>query len=205
MVEELATLFARAEVYIYIFMEITTKLSTVQRVLLKRANWKDNVFFILLFGVFSIICTYLGITLPTSGAILNIRDLGPMVAGLVAGWPIGVAVGLIGGIHRFFLGGITAFSCGLATVFAGLIGGLIYKVRKGSLIGVLLGMLVAIIVEIVHAGITLLIARPFEDALFVVQHAIPAMMIANSLGIAVSIIVIAKEIRENTSSVHADS
>src|SRR4030043_698291 len=110
-------------------MEIFTQIKSVQRVISQKAIWYDTLFFILLFGGFSIFGTYTGIVLP-SGAISSIRDLGPLVAGLVAGPLVGLGAGLIGGLHRYFLGGFVAVPCGLSTVIAGLLGGLIYKLNK---------------------------------------------------------------------------
>jgi len=122
-----------------------------------------------------------------------------MIAGLTAGPIIGLAVGLIGGIHRLLLGGFTCIPCGLSTVLAGLIGGAIYYFNKGKLIGILQGILLAVFVELLHGGLTLLIARPFAEALEVVKTAIPAMMVANALGVAIGIIILehTKELREN--------
>jgi LytS/YehU family sensor histidine kinase len=93
-------LFASSEIFIFVFMEIVTKMAPIQRVIFKKAKTNDYIIFILLFGSFSIFGTLIGI--PGSyGAITNIRDLAPIVAGLVAGPYVGMAVGLIGGIHIF--------------------------------------------------------------------------------------------------------
>lgn len=188
-------LFAETEIFIFVFMEIVTRIETIQRVIVKKASWRDMVIFILIFGGFSIFGTYVGRPLP-SGAIVNIRDFAPMIAGLTAGPIIGSAVGLIGGVHRLFLGGFTCTPCGLATILAGVVGGAIYYFNKGKLIGILQGMLVAVIIEALHGGLTLLIARPFADALEVVKTAIPAMMIANALGVAIAIIILDHIIKE---------
>jgi len=188
-------LFAETEIFIFVFMEIVTRIETIQRVIVKKASWRDMVIFILIFGGFSIFGTYVGRPLP-SGAIVNIRDFAPMIAGLTAGPIIGSAVGLIGGVHRLFLGGFTCIPCGLATILAGVVGGAIYYFNKGKLIGILQGMLVAVIIEALHGGLTLLIARPFADALEVVKTAIPAMMIANALGVAIAIIILDHIIKE---------
>ena len=188
-------LFAETEIFIFVFMEIVTRIETIQRVIVKKASWRDMVIFILIFGGFSIFGTYVGRPLP-SGAIVNIRDFAPMIAGLTAGPIIGSAVGLIGGVHRLFLGGFTCIPCGLATILAGVVGGAIYYFNKGKLIGILQAMLVAVIIEALHGGLTLLIARPFADALEVVKTAIPAMMIANALGVAIAIIILDHIIKE---------
>jgi sigma-B regulation protein RsbU (phosphoserine phosphatase) len=195
--EKILGLFAETEIFIFVFMEIITRIKTIQRVVVKRASWRDKAIFILIFGGFSILGTYVGIPLA-SGAIVNIRDFAPMIAGVAAGPIIGLAVGLIGGVHRLLLGGFTCIPCGLATVLAGLIGGAIHYFNKGELIGILQGVLVAIFVELLHGGLTLLIARPFAEALEAVKIAIPAMMVANALGIAIGIIILShtKELKE---------
>jgi sigma-B regulation protein RsbU (phosphoserine phosphatase) len=197
--ERLLGLFAETEIFIFVFMEIVTRIKPIQRVIIKKATWRDTTIFILIFGGFSIFGTYVGIPLA-SGAIVNIRDFAPMIAGLTAGPIIGLAVGLIGGIHRLFLGGFTCIPCSVSTVLAGLIGGAIHYFKKGKLIGILQGVLLAVLVELLHGGVTLLIARPFAEALEAVKIAIPAMMIANALGVAIAIIILehTKELREST-------
>jgi len=181
-------------------MEIVTRIKPIQRVIVKKAGWRDKTVFILIFGAFSIFGTYVGIPLA-SGAIVNIRDFAPIIAGLTSGPIIGLAVGMIGGIHRFFLGGFTCIPCGLSTILAGVIGGAIYYFNKGKLIGIIPSVLLAVFVELLHGGLTLLIARPFAEALEVVKIAIPAMMIANALGVAIAIIILehSKELKESTS------
>ncbi|MBL7061280.1 MAG: hypothetical protein ISS54_00900 [Dehalococcoidia bacterium] len=197
--EKILALFAQTEIFIFVFMEIITRVKPIQRVIVKKASWRDKAIFILIFGGFSIFGTYVGIPLA-SGAIVNIRDFAPMIAGLTAGPIIGLVVGLIGGIHRLFLGGFTYIPCGLATVLAGVIGGAIHYFNKGKLIGIVQGVLLTVFVELLHGGLTLLIARPFAEALEVFKIAIPAMMVANALGVAIAIIILehTKEPREST-------
>ncbi|MCJ7655653.1 MAG: hypothetical protein MUO97_10240 [Dehalococcoidia bacterium] len=196
--EGILGLFAGTEVFIFVFMEIIARIKHIQRVIVKKAKWRDKAIFIVIFGGFSIFGTYAGIPLA-SGAVVNIRDFAPMVAGLTAGPIIGLAVGLIGGMHRLLLGGFTCIPCGLATVLAGLIGGAIHYFNKGKLIGILQGVLLAVFVELLHGGLTLLIARPFAEALEVIKIAIPAMMLANALGMAIAIIILenTKELRKS--------
>lgn len=182
-------LFAETEIFIYVFMEIIARIEIIQRVIIKKSNWLDKIVFVVIFGAFSIFGTYVGIPLA-SGAIVNIRDFAPMMAGLAAGPVMGLAVGLVGGLHRLLIGGFTCVPCGLATVLAGVIGGAVHHFNKGRLIGVFWGMLVAIGVELVHGGLTLLIARPLADAIDAVELAVPAMMVANGLGVTIGLIVL---------------
>ncbi len=102
---------------------LVTRSRYFAEILDKQFNFKNQAILILIFGAFSIFGTYSGIKLP-SGAIANIRDLGPMIAGLIGGPVVGLGAGLIGGTHRYFLGGLTCVPCSLATVIAGLAGGI---------------------------------------------------------------------------------
>ena len=182
-------LFASTEIFIFVFMEIVVKLDTIQRVIFKKARNVDYIWFILIFGLFSVFGTYIGTT-QTDGAIVNIRDLAPMVAGLVAGPAVGLAVGLIGGIHRFFLGGPSAIPCSMATVLAGLLGGVVYLLNREKLIGIVPAMLFAAGIELLHGGLALLLIRPWSLAVEIVWEAIPQMVIANSLGVGIAVIII---------------
>jgi LytS/YehU family sensor histidine kinase len=191
------SILTHTEVFIYIFVEIVTTMPSVQRVIFKMGSWSDKLFFILLFGGFSIMGTALGIPLK-EGVIANIRDFAPMLAGLTAGPLVGICVGLIGAIHRLFLGGFTAVSCAISSVLAGLVCGGIYHLNKGKLVGIIPAMAIAVFVEMLHGAVNLLIDKPFEDAWVVSQMAVPAMMIANSLGMAIGIILISNKIKEHS-------
>ncbi|MHB8085181.1 MAG: LytS/YhcK type 5TM receptor domain-containing protein, partial [Dehalococcoidia bacterium] len=177
MIHNILALFATTEVFIYVFVELVIHIESVRRVLAKIASRYDKVFFMSIFGAFSIFGTYTGFELP-GGAISSIRDLGPMVAGLVAGPVVGLGAGLIGGVQRYFLGGFTAVPCSIATVLAGLIGGLVYLINRKKLVGIFVATFTAVFVEVIHGALALLIARPFNDAFEVVREAIPAMMVA---------------------------
>lgn len=157
-----------------------------QRVLGKTAGWRDRLLIMALFGGFSIFGTLIGVELP-SGAIMNVRDLGPMLAGLTGGPIAGLGAGLIGGIHRYYLGGFTAFTCSLSTVLAGLVCGFIYLKMNGRVVGIFRGMLIAALVEVLHMGVVLLINRPFDEAVEVVKLVALPMIAANAIGIFFSL------------------
>ena len=174
---------------IVVFAYVVTRARFFTDILDKQFNFKNRIILILLFGVLSIFGTYGGITLP-SGAIANIRDLGPMVAGLIGGPIIGVGAGLIGGIHRYFLGGFVCLPCALASVIAGLAGGVIYKLRKGAFPAVWQAALFAVLMESFHMGLVLLIARPYSQALAVVKEIFLPMTAANAIGVAIFIFIV---------------
>jgi sigma-B regulation protein RsbU (phosphoserine phosphatase) len=175
--------------FLHVFIDISSNREPFKLVLNNKGTWIDRLIIIALFGVFSILGTYMGTELP-SGAILNYRDLGPMIAGLVGGPVVGLGAGLIGGAHRFFMGGFTAVPCALATILIGLICGIVRYKNGNRLISVQWAMLLAILMECFHMGLTLLIARPFADALAVVKLVVLPMVIANAVGMMVALFLI---------------
>ena len=185
------------------FAYIVTRTRFFSDVLGKQFNYKSQIIVILLFGGLSIFGTYGGITLR-SGGIANIRDLGPMVAGLVGGPFIGLGAGLMGGLHRYFLGGFVAVPCCLATVMAGLLGGVIYHLHKKEFPAVWQATLFGAGMELLHMGLVLLIARPFAQALALVKDIIIPMTGANAVGIAIFALIIRNLIIERQTAVEKE-
>jgi LytS/YehU family sensor histidine kinase len=64
------------------------------------------------------------------------------------------------------------------------------RLNRERLLGVIPAMLFAAGIELIHAALILAITRPFSAALEVALTAILPMIIANSLGMAISIVVI---------------
>jgi sigma-B regulation protein RsbU (phosphoserine phosphatase) len=144
---------------------------------------------VLLFGLFSIYGTVGGV--KVLGAIANIRDLGPVIAGLIGGPLLGLGAGLIGASHRYLQGGFTAVSCSLSTLLAGLFAGLYCWKRKGAFPGVGAAVLFMTGIELFHMALTLLIPRPFDQALRLVENITIPMVAANALGIGLFAFMIA--------------
>jgi len=195
-------LFAHTEIFVFVFMEIVTRLRPIQRVIFNRAEWRDYALFVTIFGLFSIFGTYIGTT-ENYGVIINIRDLAPMVAGLVAGPVPGLAVGLIGGVHRSTLGGATALSCSLATILAGLLAGLVHRLNRGRLLGIITAMIFAFAIECLHLGLALVL-HPAPEVVEVVLASMPQIMIAVTLGMGICIIIIHTTKNESGSHLHAE-
>ncbi|PLX92392.1 MAG: sensor histidine kinase [Desulfuromonas sp.] len=140
-----------------------------------------------IFSTFSIMGTYFG--LPVQDAIANTRAIGPVLAGLIGGPVLGLATGLTGGLHRYFLGGFTAFSCGVSTTVEGLIGGLVCLVllRRGQAeqrFNPRIALMTTLVAEGMQMVIILLLATPTEDAVQLVQAIAAPMILANSAGAA---------------------
>ncbi|MFC0139014.1 LytS/YhcK type 5TM receptor domain-containing protein [Erwinia mallotivora] len=139
------------------------------------------------FSVFCILGTYL--SLHIEGSLANTRATGAVIGGLLGGPVVGALVGLTGGLHRFSLGGMTAVSCMISTIAEGLLGGLMHSwlIRAGrsdKILSPLIAGVVTLLAELVQMVIILMIARPFQDALHLVQSIIVPMTVTNSLGAA---------------------
>ncbi|WP_036770386.1 sensor histidine kinase [Photorhabdus australis] len=143
-----------------------------------------------IFSIFCIMGTYFG--LHVGDSIANTRAIGAVLGGLLGGPGVGMLVGLTGGLHRYSLGGMTAFSCMISTIIEGLIGGIIhsYLIKRGrinQLINPWTAAVVTFCAEIIQMGILLLLARPYSEALALVKNIAVPMIVTNSIGSAMFI------------------
>lgn len=163
---------------------------------------------ILFFGFFGIIGTYTGLAfntdtqqfnrwasdLASDEAIANSRVIGVVLAGLLGGYKVGIGAGVIAGIHRFTLGGFTAVSCGLASIIAGIIAGAFH--RKNKHVKLSSVFFIGALAESLQMLIILGLARPFEQALSLVEMIGLPMILANGLGSALFLLIIKTVVNE---------
>ncbi|ELQ6215336.1 LytS/YhcK type 5TM receptor domain-containing protein [Cronobacter dublinensis] len=139
------------------------------------------------FSIFCIMGTWFGLHIQDS--IANTRAIGAVMGGLLGGPLVGGLVGLTGGLHRYSLGGMTALSCMVSTIVEGLLGGIVHSwlIRRGrtdKIFNPFTAGAITLVAEIVQMGIILLIARPFSDALHLVQNIAAPMVVTNTVGAA---------------------
>jgi len=167
-------------------------------------RYKEGLFLIIFFGLFGILGTYTGIpvqsaqsvVLPDYGgpvtqqqALANSRVVGVFIAGLLGGPYIGLGAGLLAGIHRFFLGGFTGFSCGLATAVEGLLAGYV-GCRFGRVyIRPVVAFTAGAMAEALQMVIILALARPFPEAVGLVKLIALPMIISNAAGITIFVMI----------------
>jgi sigma-B regulation protein RsbU (phosphoserine phosphatase) len=191
---ELALNLVNSMAVIMVVTYIITRSNFYREIMAKEFSLRNRLLLILIFGAFSIYGTLGGIELL--GAIANIRDLGPTIAGLIGGPIVGLGAGLIGGFHRLTLGGFTGYACSLSTILAGLIGGGIHLLRKGEFPSIKSAVLLSVAIEILHLGIALLISKPFSQAFTLVQQIIAPMILSNAAGMAVFAFMVNNLIKE---------
>lgn len=139
------------------------------------------------FSIFCIMGTYFGLHIEDS--IANTRAIGAVMGGLLGGPVVGGLVGLTGGLHRYSMGGMTALSCMISTIVEGLLGGTVhsYMIKRGrpdKVFSPLTAGAITFVAEMAQMAIILLIARPFEDALHLVNSIAAPMMVTNTVGAA---------------------
>lgn len=144
---------------------------------------KTRIILILFFGGLSVYGSISGIEFL--GSVVNVRDLGPMVAGLLAGPWVGMGAGLIGAAYRLSMGGITMYSCAISAIFAGLFGGYIWIYYKKRFPGTTVAVAFAVLMEVFHMALTLLMVKPFDTALAIVSRVYLPMVLANAAGMFV--------------------
>ncbi|RKO66550.1 sensor histidine kinase [Desulfofundulus salinus] len=182
---------------------IISRTPALGRILSRQLTIRDKLLLIVVLGGLGILGTYAAV--PIHGALANSRVVGVMVAGLLGGPLVGAGAGLIAGVHRYLLGGFTAFSCALAAVAEGTLGGLVqHYYRRGS-VPWHVALVAGLTGEVLQMGIILLTARPFSEAWALVQIIGLPMIIVNSIGVAIFMVIVktAAEQRERIAACQA--
>jgi sigma-B regulation protein RsbU (phosphoserine phosphatase) len=165
------------------------------------ASRKNLIVLTAFFGLLSIYGSVAGVSV--AGVIINTRDLGPIVGGLTCGPLVGIGAGLIGALFRSTQGGFTVVPCTIATFLSGLLGGLIY-LRRGRFPGITLSVVFAGSMEIFHMLLTLLLARPYSQALAAVEGSIVPMVFANALGVLLFTFIVSNFLKEEETKSERD-
>lgn len=150
-------------------------------------KWKYIILAGILGGAFGIYGTISGITMADSGAVISVRDIGPMIAGFMGGPWGGLIGGLICGIHRFTLGGLTASACVAATCSIGLIAGLISRKYHEIIKTPKYALVIGAIMECLHLTFVLIMVKPFETAFGIVKTIALPFILINAVGFALLI------------------
>lgn len=115
--------------------------------------------------VFTVVCSLLAIISSyygtrINGALASTRIVGVLMGGIIGGPWVGMATGIIGGLHRYSLGGFTAFSCGLATFLAGIMAGLVRSRYPFEKMNWKIAAGIALFAEVIQKSLTLILAKP---------------------------------------------
>ncbi len=144
------------------------------------SRWKYALLSGVVGGIFGIYGNISGFNL--SGAVISVRDIGPMLAGFLGGPISGLIAGLIAGLHRLTLGGITAHACVVATCCIGLMCGIISKIKRDFIIKPYWALLISAAMETFHLGVVLIMVKPFDTAFTIVKQIALPFIAINAFG-----------------------
>ncbi len=135
----------------------------------------------LLLGLLAVFATLMGTKLH-NGTIINVRELAVMIAGVAGGPVSGLLAGIIGGLHRYTVGGATALPCTISTILLGLISGLIAAKLSGKAYLLKAGLL-GLILESGAMALILLLVSPFDMAVRILEQIAVPMVAATTVGL----------------------
>lgn len=150
---------------------------------------KDLIILSIIFGGFGVLGTYMGTDI--NGAIANTRIIGVVAGGLLCGPFVGIASGIIAGLHRLLIniGTLTAVPCAIATIVSGIVTSVFYKYSnyKNKWIYGLIG---GALMQSLEMVLILIMSKPFSTALNIVKYIYIPMVFTNAIGISILILLI---------------
>jgi LytS/YehU family sensor histidine kinase len=120
--------------------------------------------------------------LADTEAVINFRDLFVIAAGLIGGPLCGSIVGVLAGLERYGLGGLSAAACAMSTVLTGVGAGLLAHLRPQLVNRPTTAILVGSVSVIVQMGLIWQFALPHENALKLINQTALPMLLTNSVG-----------------------
>ncbi|MCR5352692.1 MAG: SpoIIE family protein phosphatase [Clostridiales bacterium] len=157
----------------------------ISKFIKKDRDWRYSLLTGLLGGIFGIYGNISGFEL--NGAVISVRDIGPMLAGFSGGPLGGLLAGVIAGIHRLTMGGITAQACVVATCCIGLICGAVSRKWHSFVEKPYFALILGALMEVFHLSVVLVMVKPFETALDIVKQIAIPFIAVNALGFAMMI------------------
>ncbi|MBP5596507.1 MAG: SpoIIE family protein phosphatase [Pseudobutyrivibrio sp.] len=134
------------------------------------------------FGISSILSTHFGVTYEHS--VINIRDVGPLAAGLFFSPGAGVLAGLIGGVERYIagtffgVGSYTRIACSISTCLAGFVAmGMNSAVFKGKKPSPFYAYFMGSVMEVFHMYVVFITHRDDMRMAFMVVDTCSTPMI----------------------------
>jgi sigma-B regulation protein RsbU (phosphoserine phosphatase) len=149
-----------------------------------------------LFGIYGNISGF-----ELNGAVISVRDIGPMLAGFLGGPVGGIIAGLLAGLHRLMLGGITAKACVVATCCIGIMCGVISKFKHDVVVKPYWALLISAVMETFHLGVVLIMVKPFETAFGIVRQIAVPFVAVNALGFAMMIAIMSYTERQRNMAI----
>lgn len=188
MFEMLLAVFDRAALML-ISLFFITRTRHFRQLLQKDEHSRQELFAVTaIFSLFALFSTWTGINVE--GSLVNVRTIAIMSGGILFGPWVGIATGVIAGVHRFLIDihGVTSVPCLITSIVAGIASGWInlkvVKEKRWSA-GIVGGMLC----ESLTMLLIVLWASPTSLGIDIVAEiAIPMILGASSIGLIVLLV-----------------
>ena len=157
----------------------------------------------LIYGACSVASTHFGIV-KSDILVLNVRDLGPLAAGLFFSPLSGLLAGFIGGIERIVagelwgIGRFTEIACGLSTCLAGILSAIlsrtVYRNRRPPMMN---AFFLGAVMEVFHMYAIFFTNRDSMNmAYYIVREIAVPMILFNAIGLSLCSMVIMRISKE---------
>ena len=157
---------------------------------------KQKLLIGLLFGGVSVLSTHFGI--DYRDMLLNVRDLGPLTAGLFFDPWSGILAGLIGGVERYIagtywdVGSYTRIACSISTCLAGFLAAAlrawVFRKEKPSAV---FAFILGAVMEVFHMYVVMITHRDdITMAMYVVRTCSMPMIVFTGLGLSACSVVL---------------
>lgn len=188
-------LFERLGLFAILFIFLI-RFRAFKRLLTGDASGRDKLLLALVFGLAGVVATYSGFAFH--GAIANLRGVAVALAGILGGPLVGLAAGLVAGVHRYLMdvNGLTSLSCGLATILQGVLAAWLYPRLRRTEYDIMAAFGVGAVNELLKMLLILLLARPSSAALQLVSVLAFPSILVNGLGNAVFVQLVSTVFRE---------
>ena len=197
MFQEFVLLFQMACV-VFLFAYLFSKSRFYEQILEHRATIAAQAFLAIVFGLLSVYGMSSGLTFYT--ATVNIRDFGPLAAGLACGPFVGLGAGIIGFIYRLSVGGTNAYAAAIGPLTAGIVGGMVYYYNNREIISTKYAIIITVIVESLVSAVAIVIRIMAGDSVekvmtIAVNVALP-MIVMTSIAVGVFCIILHNQISD---------
>ncbi|SDN70598.1 two-component system, LytT family, sensor histidine kinase LytS [Paenibacillus sp. yr247] len=179
---------------------ILTRIPLVRQLLDRKMSIMNTIYFICLFGLFGILGTYAGVVieggvisssfwilpLQANQALAHSALVGVVIGGLMGGPIVGIGAGLITGVHLYIMSGFTGLAGGIAAPLTGfLAGGVARFFLQERVISSAKAIFIGMFAPIMQMGIILIVSKPSENAIELVDMIGIPMVLTNSISIAI--------------------
>jgi len=111
-----------------------------------RPTYTTKGILVAVFGILSIYGMTSGINYFS--AVVNIRDLGPIIGGLSCGPFVGIGSGIIGACYRLSVGGSNVYAAALGPLISGVCGSIIFLLNRREMVSTKVAIIATIGIEL---------------------------------------------------------